>query len=117
MLLVSGLSLVFAACARVPPTPSVARATRGAEFDGWRQGAQGMLSDALEALRKFDRLYAFRASTTMQASTPIGCELAWDPPTSAAWDETTHVARGFPGWEAVAAPWGVSRSEPIGRAT
>jgi hypothetical protein len=94
MLLLSGLGLVVGACARVTPRPSTAQATPGADFDGWRQEAQGMLSDALQALRTFDGFHAFRVSTAAESGMRLAAELAWDAPTSAAWDEATHVARG-----------------------
>ena len=68
-----------------------------ADFAGWNQEARGILSDGLETLRAFDVFQAFRVSTAAQSSMRLGSELAWDPPTSAAWDEATHVARGLHG--------------------
>jgi hypothetical protein len=56
-----------------------------------------MLSDALKALRTFDVFHAFRASSAAEGSMALGAQLAWDPPTSATWDEATHVARGLHG--------------------
>jgi hypothetical protein len=95
MLLLSGLGLIVAACGRVAPKPSPAQATPSADFDGWRQEAQGMLSDALQALRTFDGFHAFRVSTAAESGMRLAAELAWDAPTSAAWDEATHVARAM----------------------
>jgi hypothetical protein len=54
-----------------------------------------MLSDALQSLRTFDTYQAFRVSTATESGNRLGSELAWDPPTSAAWDEATHVTRGL----------------------
>ncbi len=56
-----------------------------------------MLSDALQALRTFENFHAFRVSTAAESGVRLGSELAWDAPTSAAWDEATHVARGLRG--------------------
>jgi hypothetical protein len=93
------LALGGAACGRVvpgrpspPPEPSLT-----GDFNGWRQEAQGILSDALQALRTFDGFHAFRVSTAAESGMRLGSELAWDAPTSAAWDEATHVARGLRG--------------------
>src|SRR5947209_13292284 len=97
MLLLSGLGLIVAACGRVAPRPSSAQATSGADFDGWSQEARGMLSDALQALRTFDGFHAFRMSTAASSSVRLDAELMWDPPSGAAWDEATHVARGLRG--------------------
>jgi hypothetical protein len=55
-----------------------------------------MLSDALQALRTFDVFHAFRVSTAA-SDTRVSAQLMWDAPTSAAWDEATHVARGVRG--------------------
>jgi hypothetical protein len=57
----------------------------------WEQQARGILQDTLETLRTFEIFAAFRIGMANPA------ELAWDPPTSAAWDEATHVARGLHG--------------------
>ena len=56
-----------------------------------------MLSEALQALRTFDAFHAFRVSSATQSDVQLSAELAWDPPTSAAWDQATHVARSMPG--------------------
>jgi hypothetical protein len=56
-----------------------------------------MLSDVLEALRTFDDFQAFRVTTTTDSGMRLASELTWDPPTSAAWDEATHVTRGLKG--------------------
>jgi len=83
-----------AACARPSPPSSAPAAALPADFDRWNQQGQGILSDVLASLRTFDSFQAFRVSTAAQSSMRMGSELAWDPPTSAAWDEATHVARG-----------------------
>ena len=54
-----------------------------------------MLSDALRALRVFEVFHAFRVSTAPESDLRLGAELAWDAPTSAAWDEATHIAVGM----------------------
>jgi hypothetical protein len=96
--LISSLALSAAACTQAAPRPQApAAVTLPAEFDKWDQEARGMLSDGLETLRVFDAYQAFRVSTAAQSSTPLGSELVWDPPTSAAWDEATHVTRGLHG--------------------
>jgi hypothetical protein len=64
-----------------------------ADFGGWNQEARGILSDGLETLRAFDVFHAFRASASAQS----GTALAWDPPSSAAWNEASHVTRGLKG--------------------
>src|SRR3982750_3903287 len=94
MLLLSGLGLVVAACGRVAPRTSAAQATPGADFGGWRKEAQGLLSDALQALRTFDSFHAFRVNTAAESGMRLAAGLAWGAPTSGAWDEATHVARG-----------------------
>jgi hypothetical protein len=96
-LLLSGLGLCVGACARVSPRPSSVAPAAGVEFDAWRQEAQGMLSDALQALRVFDVFHAFRASTAPESDRRLSAELAWDAPTSTAWDEATHIALGMRG--------------------
>ena len=68
-----------------------------ADVDRWNQEAQGILSDVLQTLRTFDDFQAFRASTASGSSMRLASELAWDAPTSAAWDEATHVSRGVHG--------------------
>jgi len=68
-----------------------------ADFDPWNQEAHGILSDVLQSLRTFDVFQAFRVSTAATSGSRLVNELAWDPPTGAAWDEATHVARGAHG--------------------
>jgi hypothetical protein len=90
--------MLAAACARaatprlVAPTP-----VPPPEADRWNQEALGILSDVLHSLRTFDDFQAFRVSTAASSGMRQGAELAWDPPTSAAWDEATHVTRGLRG--------------------
>jgi hypothetical protein len=91
------VSLGVAACARPSPPPSDAAVVLTAEFDRWNQEAHGILSDVLQSLRTFDVFQAFRVSIAASSSQRLGSELAWDPPTGAAWDEATHVARGVRG--------------------
>jgi hypothetical protein len=67
------------------------------ELGRWNQEAHGILSDVLETLRTFDDFQAFRVSTVAESSARLPAELAWDPPTSAAWDEATHNTRGLRG--------------------
>ncbi len=89
---------VALACTRTAPRLSAPTAVAlPAEFERWGQEAHGILSDGLETLRAFEVFHAFRVSTAAQASTRLGSELSWDPPTSAAWDEATHVTRGLHG--------------------
>jgi hypothetical protein len=57
-------------------------------LDASRQTAQAMLSDALRTLRTFEVYVAFRTGGAQAA-------LAWDPPSSAAWDSATATARGL----------------------
>jgi hypothetical protein len=66
-------------------------------MDRWRQEARGILSDVRESLRTFDGWQAFRVSAAASTGMRLAAELAWDPPTSAAWDEATHVTRGVHG--------------------
>jgi len=90
-LLLSAIAALATACSRVVATrPPAASAVLPAEFDRWNQEAQGILSDGLQTLRTFDDFQAFRAGNASAG-------LAWDPPTGAAWDEATHVARGLHG--------------------
>jgi hypothetical protein len=60
----------------------------------WRREARSILTDSLETLQTFDTLAAFRNSGATRSG---GIELAWDPPTSDAWAEATHVTRGATG--------------------
>src|ERR1700737_1918606 len=98
MFLISSVALTAAACTRAAPrSPTPTAVALPADFDRWTQEAHGILSDGLETLRAFDVFQAFRVSTAAQSSARLGAELAWDPPTSAAWDEATHVTRGLHG--------------------
>lgn len=56
-----------------------------------------MLSDSLGALRTFDVFQAFRVTTASDSGMKLASELDWDPPSSDAWDEATHVTRGLHG--------------------
>src|SRR5437588_12874581 len=96
--LLSCVAASAAACARIAPRPPVPTAVAlPADFASWNQEARGILSDGLETLRAFDVFQAFRVSTAAQSSMRLGSEMVWDPPTSAAWDEATHVTRGLHG--------------------
>jgi hypothetical protein len=95
-LLVFGAALASACvkpAERPTPTP---QASLPPEFDAWRREAQAILSDALDTLRTFDILMAFRVTLPASNSrTPN--DLDWDPPTSGVWNEATHVAQGLSG--------------------
>src|SRR5437899_1863597 len=98
LLVASSGGLVAGACARVAqraPSPETPASTP--ELDAWTTEARGMLSDALQALRTFDVFAAYRVSTAADSGMRLPAMLAADPPTSAAWDETTHVTRGLHG--------------------
>jgi hypothetical protein len=95
LLLATAAALVASACVQPPerpgPTPP---AILPPEFDVWDREAAGMLSDALNALRTFDVFMAYRVTTpASNARTPF--DLDWDPPSSAAWNEATHVVQGL----------------------
>jgi hypothetical protein len=93
-LLLSTIAVLTAACSRGQTTrPLAPGVVLPADFDRWNQEAQGILSDGLQTLRTFDVFQAFRSSTAANSS----AQLAWDPPTGAAWDEATHVTRGLRG--------------------
>ncbi len=68
-----------------------------AEFDTWTTEAHTILSEALATLQVFDDFQAFRVSTAASSSLRLAAELAWDPPTGAAWDAATRIARGLHG--------------------
>jgi hypothetical protein len=86
------------ACARITPRPSTpATVGYAAEFDAWTLEARTILTEAIETLQTFDVFQAFRVSTAPDSSTRLPSELAWDPPTSAAWDDATHVTIGLHG--------------------
>lgn len=97
LLRLAGL-LLAGACVRpadrAAPSP-VAPQSLPPEFDTWNREAQGMLSDALKSLRTFDVFMAFRATAATDAASRTSPELDWDPPTSADWNEATHVAQGL----------------------
>ena len=87
------------ACGRAIANRPTPQPNQGApaEFGAWTTEAQAMLSDSLEALRTLDVFAAYRASRAAESNQGRAAGLAWDPPTSAAWDEATHVARGLRG--------------------
>jgi hypothetical protein len=97
LLLLGTVALVSAACAPSSPSPTQTTVALPPDFDGWRQEAEGMLSDVLKSLRTFDDFQAFRVTTAESSGMKLASELMWDPPTSAAWDEATHVTRGLAG--------------------
>jgi hypothetical protein len=94
---VAGVGLLVAGCVRVAPRPATEPVAPPPEFDTWNKEAEGMLSDALLSLRTFDVFQAFRVGSAAESSIRLTSELAWDPPTAAAWDEATHVTRGLHG--------------------
>ncbi len=69
----------------------------GPDFSRWQREGMAILSDGVETLRTFEDFHAFRTSTAAQSDRRLPSELTWDAPTSAAWDEATHVARGLHG--------------------
>jgi hypothetical protein len=95
--LLSAAAVVLASCARPTPRPAAPTSAPPPDADRWNQEALGILSDVLQTLRTFDSFQAFRVSTARASDMRQGAELAWDPPTSAAWDEATHVTRGLRG--------------------
>jgi hypothetical protein len=98
LFLISALAASAAACRPAAPRPTAPTAgALPADFDYWNNEARGMLLDGLETLRAFDDFQAFRVSTATQSSMRQGAELAWDPPTSRAWDRATHITRGLHG--------------------
>jgi hypothetical protein len=83
---------VFAACTRPAPPPEHEHVSEELlDRERWEQEVRGILSDALETLRTFEVFAAFRVGRADPA------QLAWDPPTTASWNEATHVARGLHG--------------------
>ncbi len=96
-LFLSGGALFVAACARVTPQSAPPTPAPPPDLEPWNQEAQGILSDVLNTLRTFDDFQAFRVSTDNGSSMHLPSELSWDAPTSAAWDEATHVTRGLHG--------------------
>jgi hypothetical protein len=98
LVLASLAALATSACVRVaersaPPSTPTSRP----ELDGWTAQARTMLSDALETLRTFDVFAAYRVSITPESRLRFASELTWDPPTDAAWDSATHIARSLHG--------------------
>ena len=90
--------LLAAACSRTTtPPPVEPTVAPSLDVDPWNQEAKGILSDVLQTLRTFDDFQAFRVSTATDSNMRLASELVWDAPTSAAWDEATHVTRGVHG--------------------
>ena len=97
-LLSGSLVLLVGACSGPPPArPTPPPTTLPPDFARWTQEARAILSDGLETLRTFEDFQAFRVSTAERSDRRQASELTWDAPTSAAWDEATHVARGLHG--------------------
>jgi hypothetical protein len=96
-LLLSAAAVLLAACARATPRPAAPTVVLPPDVDRWNQEALGILSDVLQTLRTFDNFQAFRVSTSSSSGMRQPSELAWDPPSGAAWDEATHVTRGLRG--------------------
>ncbi|MBV9168760.1 MAG: hypothetical protein JOZ81_01585 [Chloroflexi bacterium] len=96
-LLLSLAALVGAACVKPPERPAEApQASLPPDFDSWQREAHAILSDALDTLRTFDIFLAYRA-TSPGSNSRMPNDLDWDPPTSAAWNEATHVSQGLSG--------------------
>jgi hypothetical protein len=91
------LALAAAACTRTMPRPTPTPVSAPPEFDRWNEEARNILSDVLETLRTFDVFQAFRVTVVRESSRRLPSELAWDPPTSTAWDEAIHVTSGLRG--------------------
>jgi hypothetical protein len=87
------------ACAKPAERPTASATAQPAlppDFDAWQREARAILSDALDTLRTFDIFMAYRVTSPASNSrTPN--DLDWDPPTSSAWNEATHVAQGLAG--------------------
>jgi len=97
-LLASSLVLLVAACREpAPDRPTPVPAPLVPEFSRWSREAMAIVSDGIETLRTFEDFHAFRVSTAAQSDRRLPSELVWDAPTSAAWEEATHVARGLHG--------------------
>jgi hypothetical protein len=96
-LFLSAAVLFATACARATPRAAAPTLAPPPDVDPWNQEARGILADVLRTLRTFDDFQAFRVSTTNDSSMRLASELAWDAPSSAAWDEATHVTRGLHG--------------------
>jgi hypothetical protein len=80
---------------RAPDAETPAVTPPGA--DTWRNEAQAILSDGLQALQTLTVFAAFRISNATSSDLRSLSELPWDPPTSADWDEATHNARALHG--------------------
>jgi hypothetical protein len=96
--LIAAATALAAACTRptprrVAPTP----AELPIDFDAWTAEARGILSDVLETLETFEAFTAFRLSRAEHSEQRSMFDLAWDPPTPAAWSEAIHVAAGLNG--------------------
>jgi len=88
--------LALDACVRPVPRPGPAQSSGPLPQEPrWEQEAHGLLSDGRETLLTFEVFAAYRLSNADGSAAPA--QLTWDPPTSAAWDEATHVVRGFRG--------------------
>src|SRR5258708_28288891 len=110
LFLIGSGALRAAASSRAGPRrPAPTAAALPPDFSVWNQEARGILSDGLETLRAFDVFQAFRVTAAAQSGTRLGAELAWDPPTSAAWDEATHLTREL---HRRAEPWFESVTTP-----
>jgi hypothetical protein len=97
-LLASILACAAAACARPVPRPARAALDEGGpEFERWNREATAILSDAHETLQTFEVFTAFRVAMAEQSERRSATELAWDPPSGAAWDEAIHVSKGMHG--------------------
>src|SRR5438045_2076088 len=98
LLVTASSALAAGACARVAQRPTAPETPASIpELDAWSTEARGMLSDALQALRTYDDFAAYRISGAAESGAHLPSMLAADPPTSAAWDEATHVTRGLRG--------------------
>lgn len=87
--------MLATACARVAPRVEPTAVTRSTEIDAWRAAGQALIADALATLRTFEEFAAYRVSVTPDSGQRSASTLAWDPPTSAAWDNATNVSRGL----------------------
>lgn len=95
-LAIGSAALLSAACGTsVNPRPTPVPSNLTPEFTAWDQEIHGMLMDALATLRTYDTYQAFRVAGDSQSSRRGAAELAWDPPSMAAWNEATHVTGGL----------------------
>jgi hypothetical protein len=89
-----GAGTLLSACAPPAPRPTPPLAVIPADQRAaWEQEAHAVLSDAIDTLRTFDILIAFRSSRGRDT----GPELTWDPPPTSDWQEATHVTTGMRG--------------------